>query len=129
MVSKVNIVFGGWYQRTTLHLSEVHRFLLKGTSSLGLSKVKLKSLRNGLGLKSIKKNVGYLEYLEIETKSGIRVKYFEDGLYILSKKDVDIGDAKKKIKKYFDERFQPAINYLFSLGAPTPKILSNIQKF
>ncbi|MCK4650508.1 hypothetical protein KAT36_04750 [Candidatus Pacearchaeota archaeon] len=128
MVSKVNVVFGGWYQRTTLHLSEVHRFLLHGTSDLDLSKVKLKALRHGLGLKSVKRNVGYLEYLEIETRSGIGVKYFEDGLYILSEESDDIDKAKSKIKKYFDEKFQPAINYLFSLGAPTPKILSNMEE-
>ena len=74
MVSKVNVVFGGWYQRTTLHLSEVHRFLLHGTSSLDLNKAKLKKLRNGLGLKSVKRIVGYLEYLEIKTKDDILIR-------------------------------------------------------
>ena len=124
----MRIVFGGWYQRTTLHLSEVHRFLLYGTSDLDLSKGKLKSLRNGLDLRSVKRNVGYLEYLEFETKSGIRVKYFEDGLYVLSKEGSDVDGIKKEIRKYFDEKFQPAVNYLFSLGAPTPKILSNMKE-
>lgn len=128
MVNKVNVVFGGWYQRTTLHLSEVHRFLLHGTSDLDLNKVKLKNLRNKLILKSVKRVVGYLEYLEIETRSGIKVKYFEDGLYTLSKEGSDVAKTKKQIKDYFDERFSPAISYLFSLGAPTPKILSNMKE-
>ncbi|MCD4771025.1 hypothetical protein K8R30_01245 [archaeon] len=128
MAKDVNVVFGGWYQRTTLHLSEVHRFLLNGTSDLDLSKVKLKALRNGLGLKSVKRIVGYLEYLEFETKNGIKVKYFEDGLYVLSKKGAGIVKIKKEIEDYFHKKFQPAIGYLFSLGAPTPKILSNMEE-
>lgn len=128
MAKDVNVVFGGWYQRTTLHLSEVHRFLLNGTSDLDLSKVKLKALRNGLGLKSVKRIVGYLEYLEFETKNGIKVKYFEDGLYVLSKKGAEIVKIKKEIEDYFHKKFQPAIGYLFSLGAPTPKILSNMEE-
>src|SRR3989339_864625 len=67
------ITFGGWYQRTTMHLSEVFQFLSEGTSKLDLEK--------------------------------------------------DI----KKLKEYFDTKYNPAINYLFSLGAPTPKILANIK--
>lgn len=125
---QVNVVFGGWYQRTTLHLSEVHRFLLEGVSDLYLSEAKLKDLRNKLGLKSVKRIVGYLEYLEIETKIGIKVKYFEDGLYVLSKKGMEVNKTKGEIEDYFDTKFQPAINYLFSLGAPTPKILSNMEE-
>jgi len=128
MKKGVNVVFGGWYQRTTLHLSEVHRFLLSGTSNLDLSKVKLKALRNSLGLKSVKRVVGYLEYLEFETKSDIKVKYFEDGLYVLSKEGVGVAKIKKEIEDYFHKKFQPAISYLFSLGAPTPKILSNMEE-
>jgi hypothetical protein len=128
MVNKVNVVFGGWYQRTTLHLSEVHRFLLDGVSDLDLSKVKLKALRNGLGLKSVKRVVGYLEYLEFETKNDIKVKYFEDGLYVLSKEGVKVAKIKKEIEDYFHKKFQPAVGYLFSLGAPTPKILSNMEE-
>ena len=87
---KINVVFGGWYQRTTLHLSEVHRFLLHGTSDLDLDKTRLNSLRNGLSLKSVKRVVGSLEYLDIESKNGIRIKYFEDGLYVLNWRGVDI---------------------------------------
>ena len=128
MVSKIRVVFGGWYQRTTLHLSEVHRFLLHGTSELDLDKEKLKILRTGLGLMSVNRIVGHLEYLEVETKSGVRLKYFEDGLYVLSKESADVSKTKKEIENYFHDKFSPAINYLFSLGAPTPKILSNMKE-
>ncbi|NPE27002.1 hypothetical protein HNV12_03305 [Methanococcoides sp. SA1] len=130
MVSKVNVVFGGWYQRTTLHLSEVHRFLLHGTSTLDLNEKKLKTLRRRLGLKSIKRIVGSLEYLEVEAKGDILIRYFEDGLYVLSKKgsEEDIEKIKKEIGDYYFNWFKPATDYLFSLGAPTPKILSNMEE-
>ncbi len=128
MVSKVNVVFGGWYQRTTLHLSEVHRFLLHGTSSLDLNEKKLKTLRRRLRLKSVKRIVGSLEYLEIEEKGGILIRYFEDGLYVLSKEGSDIEKIKKEISDYYYNWFKPASDYLFSLGAPTPKILSNMEE-
>jgi hypothetical protein len=35
--------------------------------------------------------------------------------------------AKTKLETYFNDYFYPAINFLFSLGAPTPKILANIH--
>lgn len=127
MVDKIRVIFGGWYQRTTLHLSEVQRFLLHATSDLELSKSKLKTLRENLELKSVKRIVGELEYLEFENKNGVNVKYFEDGLYVLSKKSGEIDKTKKEIKDYFNDKLQPALHYLFSLGAPTPKILSNMK--
>ena len=127
MAERVRVIFGGWYQRTTLHLSEVQRFLLHGTSNLELSKSELKTLRENLELKFIKRIVGELEYLEFESKNGINVRYFEDGLYVLSKKSGEIAKTKKEINDYFHEKLQPALHYLFSLGAPTPKILSNMK--
>ena len=50
---KIKIYYGGWYQRTTLHLSEIYDFLKRGHSNLDLDKRKLELLRNGLGLVSV----------------------------------------------------------------------------
>lgn len=58
------ITFGGWYQRTTLHLTEVYRFLKIADSKLGLDKNKLKIYKRELDLKEIKRVQGYLEYIE-----------------------------------------------------------------
>lgn len=127
-MNKVKVLFGGWYQRTTLHLSEVHKFLSTGKSDLKLNEVKLRNFRNRLRLKSVKRIAGALEYLDIDTKGGVNIKYFEDGLYILSWEGVDINEGKGHVKDYFYNRFKPATDYLFSLGAPTPKILSNIKE-
>lgn len=121
------LTFGGWYQRTTLHLTEVYKFLAEAKSNLDLDKNKLKILRDQLDLKSIKRISGYLEYIEAHTNSGVKIKYYEDGLYVFSTQAKNIENDSKKLKEYFEKKWKPAISYLFSLGAPTPKILSNMK--
>ena len=129
MEEEVKITFGGWYQRTSLHLTEIYDFLSKCESRLSLSKEKLKEFHKDLNLKFTIKETGNLDFVKAETKSGIEVRYYEDGLYILEiKKTKNIGSSVKLLKNYFENSFNPAINYLFSLGAPTPKILSEIKE-
>lgn len=123
----MKISFGGWYQRTTLHLTEVYDFLAKGTSKLAFDETKLRELRDKLNLKSVTHEVGYLEYIRAVTRDGIEIRYYEDGLYIFELKSNDIDNCVKLMKDYFNDFFNPAISYIFSLGAPTPKILSNIK--
>ena len=129
MNEEVKITFGGWYQRTSLHLTEVYDFLSKGESRLELSKNKLKEFHKDLNLKFAVKETGNLDFIKAETKNGIEIRYYEDGLYILEiKKTKNIESSVKLVKNYFENYFNPAINYLFSLGAPTPKILSDIKE-
>ena len=129
MEEEVKITFGGWYQRTSLHLTEVYDFLSKCESRLPLSKEKLKEFHKNLNLKFSVKETGNLDFVKAETKNGIEIRYYEDGLYILEvKKTKNIEASVKLLKDYFEKNFNPAINYLFSLGAPTPKILSEIKE-
>ncbi|MBI3623968.1 hypothetical protein HY212_07870 [Candidatus Pacearchaeota archaeon] len=128
MGDKKNIYFGGWYQRTTLHLTEIFEFLSKGISRLDLSKKELERLHKLLDLKYVTREIGNLEYVKVETKSGIEIRYYEDGLYILEVISDEIESAEQKMKDYFDACFSPAINYIFSLGAPIPKVLSGLQE-
>ena len=129
MNEEVKITFGGWYQRTSLHLTEVYDFLSKCESRLDLSKEKLKEFHKDLNLKFATKETGNLDFVKAETKSGIEIRYYEDGLYILEiKKTKNIESSIKLLQNYFENFFNPAINYLFSLGALTPKILSNIKE-
>lgn len=67
------IYFGGWYQRTTLHLSEIYNFLAEGRSDLDLSKQKLLSLRQEMHLKSVSRESGYLEYVKAVTEEGVEI--------------------------------------------------------
>ncbi|MBU0976303.1 MAG: hypothetical protein ABIE03_01300 [Patescibacteria group bacterium] len=120
------ITYGGWYQRTTIHLTEIYDFLKFCKIRLKLSMSILKSYHTNLKLKQVTREVGYLEYIQAETEEGIVIKYYEDGLYILKLESEDIAKGKKILKNYYEKFFEPAIKYIFSLGAPIPKILADI---
>lgn len=122
------VTFGGWYQRTTLHLSEIYDFLaLKHSHLSKLSSEKLSELHSDLNLISVTREAGYLEYVHAVTKSGIDIRYYEDGLYVLELKSTKVKEAKYQLEEYYHRFFGPAISYIFSLGAPTPKVLANIK--
>lgn len=124
---KYKIYYGGWYQRTTLHLSEIYDFLKRGSSKLNLDQGKLTFLYEGLNLTNVKRENEYLEFVSAENDGGISVKYFEDGLYLLSTESSDVEKSKKKLEDFFEMYLGPAISYIFSLGAPTPKVLANMK--
>ncbi len=125
-----NIYIGGWFQRTMLQLSEVYDFLRDGTSQLKLNKKKLLELRANLNIGSIEYGVAGEEFIMFNTSEQLRVKIFEDGLIVVSSDQVSeatmFADV-ERLKGYYEERLSPAINYLFSLGAPVPKELANIE--
>ncbi len=121
------LTFGGWYQRTTLHLTEVYNFLSNAKSKLDLDKNKLNLLRKQLNIKSVQRVSGYLEFIEVQTNSNITIRYYEDGLYVFEINSSNLQDGSSILKNYFEKKWKPAISYIFSLGAPTPKELSNIK--
>lgn len=123
---RYKVTFGGWYQRTTLHLSEIFGFLSQGFTKLDLSKERLEEYLKALRIKDVSREVGYLEYVKAINKDGIEVRYYEDGLYILEIETDDIKTAQAKLQNYFDNFLNPSLSYIFSLGAPTPKVLANI---
>jgi len=123
-----NIYLGYWYQRTTLHLSEVYDFLSGRTSPLDLDPQKLKNFQTNLDISGVEMKIGYLEYIEAESSRGIRIRIDEDGLVIFSLQTS--GDLKKDfavINSYFHDKFLPAMDFIFSLGAPLPEVLSDIK--
>lgn len=127
MEKKYRVTYGGWYQRTTLHLSEVYDFLARAETHLNLDKGKLMTMNKALGLTKVTREAGYLEFVKAETESGIEIRYYEDGLYILEIETSNPKEGGKQLEGYYDRIFGPAIAYIFSLGAPTPKILANIK--
>ena len=94
---------------------------------MNLSKEKLKTLHENLGLVKVSREAGYLEYVRAITNEGIEIKYYEDGLYVFGLVSSDIEGARLILENFYDKRFAPAIAYIFSLGAPTPKELANIK--
>lgn len=128
---KINSIYiGGWFQRTMLQLSEIYDFLRNGESQLKLSKKKLEELRRNLELGSVEYGVAGEEFVSFTTAERIKVKIFEDGLIVINSEEVTeetlFADI-EHLKEYYEVRLSPAINYLFSLGAPVPKELANIE--
>lgn len=124
------IYIGGWFQRTTLQLSEVYDFVRDGTSKLKLDKKKLAKLHLDLDLQSVTYDIDGLEYLLISTNSGINIKIFEDGLIVLNDDKVNefsLFNDIDNLTEYYEKKLSPALSYLFSLGAPIPKELANIK--
>jgi hypothetical protein len=126
-MSNHQIYLGYWYQRTSLHLSEIYDFLRNGTSPLNLDKEKLKQLQSELAIKNVNLKIDILEYIELKTQSGFTVKAYEDGLVIITKNSSRIHETKKELAEFYETKFTPAISYLFSLGAPIPKELAKTK--
>ncbi len=124
------IYIGGWFQRTTLQLSEVYDFVREGTSQLKLDQKKLNKLHKELNIKDVNYKIDGLEYILINTNDEVNIKIFEDGLIVLNDENVNefslLSDL-DNLAKYYETKLSPAINYLFSLGAPVPKELANIK--
>jgi uncharacterized protein Smg (DUF494 family) len=124
------VYIGGWFQRTTLQLSEVYDFLRFATSELALEKEKLKKLHKNLGLKEVTYDIDSLELLRISTTDNIDVKIYEDGLIVLGydkMKEYSLFTDIDNLANYYEKKLSPALSYLFSLGAPVPKELANIE--
>lgn len=125
-----SVYIGGWFQRTMLQLSEVYDFVRDAESQLKLDKNKLAELRKDLNIGSVEYGVAGEEFISIVTSESLSVKIFEDGLIIVSSDEVSeqtlFADV-ERLKDYYENRLSPAINYLFSLGAPVPKELANIE--
>lgn len=125
-----NVYVGGWFQRTMLQLSEIYDFLREGKSQLNLEEEKLKEYQKNLEIGRIDYGVAGEEYVEFTTALNIRVKIFEDGLIILNNCNVSEDTLNADIDHvtdYYEKRLSPALSYLFSLGAPVPKELANIE--
>lgn len=125
-----SIYIGGWFQRTMLQLSELYDFLRDGSSQLGLDKGKLTTLRDNLRIESIEYGVASEEFVAFTTEEQIRVKLFEDGLIVVSSAQVSeptlFADV-ERLRGYYEERLSPAVNYLFSTGAPVFKELASVE--
>lgn len=124
------IYVGGWFQRTTLHLSELHDFLLEGSSPLDLDQDELLRLRNELDISSLEMKVDSFQYIYVETNAGVTFRIFEDGLIVLETEhlgDEVLQESIKALTDYYEKQLSSAFSYVFSLGAPVPKELANIK--
>lgn len=125
-----NVYIGGWFQRTMLQLSEIYDFLRDAKTKLNLDQDKLTEYRKNLEIGKIDYGVSGEEYIKFTTALNITVKIFEDGLIILNNNNVSedtlFADI-EHVTDYYENKLSPAFSYLFSLGAPVPKELANIE--
>lgn len=125
-----NVYIGGWFQRTMLQLTEIYDFLRDCKSNLNLDPDKLAELRKALEIGRIDYGVSGEEFVEFTTAQNIKVKIFEDGLITLNNSNVSedtlFADI-EHVTDYYENKLSPAFNYLFSLGAPVPKELAQIE--
>lgn len=121
------IYIGGWFQRTTLHLTEIWDFLKNSKTNLDFSAKDIKKFQASLGLTSLTRENGPLEYIKASTKKGIDFRIYEDGLIILEKNFESRQKDFDAIKDYYDTVLSKAISFIFSKGAPVPKELANIK--
>ena len=125
-----NVYIGGWFQRTMLQLSEIYDFLRDCKTQLNLEHEKLVEFRKKLSIGKIEYGVAGEEYIKFTTAYNITVKIFEDGLITLNNENVSDNTLFADIEKvtdYYENKLSPAFSYLFSLGAPVPKELANIE--
>ena len=121
------IYLGTWFQRTSLHLKELYRFLKFQKGQPGLGEDRLQHLWNNLNVKKVE-FIGNNEFDEIVVLCGhIIVSVTEDGIILLTTKETDIKKAKNNLESFYTEFFAPMLSYLFSLGAPLPMILNQAK--
>jgi hypothetical protein len=121
------IQLGYWYPLTTLHLSEIEDFFAGKKTPLHLDTGKLIKLRSKLGIISANFKLGEVELLDMHAKSNIHVRIFEDGLVTVSDNHTNLRHDIRELKDYFNKAYTPAMHYLFSVGAPSPRQLAGIE--
>jgi len=121
------IYIGGWFQRTTLHLTEIWDFLKSTKSNLDFPKAELEKAKKILNIVEVSRESGPLEYILAKTKLKINFRIYEDGLIILEKEPEVLINDFKAIKDYYDNKLSKSLSLIFSKGAPNPKELANIK--
>lgn len=121
------IFIGGWFQRTTLHLTEIWDFLKSEKTSLDISQAQITEAKASLFITGLTRENGLLEYIVAKTADNIEFRIYEDGLIVLEKDCVLLEKDLEIIKDYYDNKLSKALSLIFSKGAPVPKELADIK--
>lgn len=117
------IYLGTWFQRTSLHLKELFQFLKYKKVALELDKERMEHLWESLQVEQVE-FVGNNEFDEVVAVcKEVTLSVTEDGIILLTTDEKDIKKAKKILESFYTEFLAPALSFLFSRGAPLPKVL------
>ena len=121
------LYIGTWFQRTTLHLSELWKLIDMDGPETIFNNGDLIPLRKLLDLKESKRITSGFECIEFTTMTGISGAIYEDGLILITLDTIsDIEKSKDFLRSYYENSLSKGVSYLFSKGAPIPKELANI---
>ena len=124
------IYVGSWYPRTLFHLNELYHFLDKGETELSLDKDHLDKLRERLSPKkvSLNQDLGQSYLLADFDKYSFESK--ENGLTVMSLSNFDNDNLEEEMAELSEFAFKnvfSSLSYLFSLGAPIPKVFTALK--
>lgn len=120
------IYIGSWVPRTIVHIEEFYDFLKNKKTNLSLDNKKLLDLYKKLKVLDFKidSNIeGCFIYSKFDK---IDFLYKENGLMIFSKEIEDLKKDSKYITDFSVNNILKTFSYLYSLGAPIPKIFTSM---
>lgn len=115
----MNYAIGGWFPRTKIHLQEFYNFI--NGDDLEFGKFAAEKSRESLKIKSIKYIKQDIDFIKA-VSDDVYLIYTEDGIFYV------VGDSKEKIKKYYITRLLPTFAFIYSRGAPIPKLVSELYE-
>ncbi|HLD37066.1 MAG TPA: hypothetical protein VJA86_00565 [Candidatus Nanoarchaeia archaeon] len=124
---KEAVYLGVWFQRTSLHLKEVYEFLKHKKGVKELDGQKLEALWSALQITDpMYHEEETLEFIDAKSNA-ITFSMTEDGIMLLSAPLSQRRETTEELERYYSKCVGPALNYLFSRGAPIPKDLTVIS--
>lgn len=121
------IYLGTWFQRTSLHLKELYEFLKQKKVAIELEGERMEHLWESLDVKNVE-FIGNNEFDEVYAECGkVFVSVTEDGIILLTTSEINVKKAKKTLESFYTEFLAPALMFLFSRGAPLPKVLDQVK--
>ncbi len=127
-VMKIEAMYlGTWFQRTSLHLREIERFVKHRQGIPGLDNKRLEELWEVLSPHEVTYHEGDFDYLAIRCGEAT-VSITEDGVILIRWPLKDVRATRERLEKFYSQRLGPVLNYLFSLGAPLPHALRDVKE-
>lgn len=122
------VYLGTWFQRTALHLQELHEFLRTGRGIQKGEEKKLLALWRQMAPEHVTLEEDTALHFVHAVCSGIELTMTEDGVLLLRARGKDLASMRKQLEAFYASLLGPAITQLFRRGAPLPKELTEVRE-